>query len=114
MSVRIPKHRVPTHPGEMLVEEYLKPLGMTQAAAAKLLDISRNRLNEIIMARRGVTPDTALRLERVFGASAQSWLNLQLAWDLYHVEHGPAARAIRGLKRAAGLPEFDEALAAVG
>lgn len=63
------------------------------------IGVSFPRLNELIHAKRGVTPDTALRLERLFGMEAQFWLNLQLAWDLYHAAHSPAARAIRKIRR---------------
>ena len=67
------------------------------------LGISYVRLNEIINERRGVTPDTALRLEALFGMSAQFWLNVQLAWDLYHAMHTPDAADIRKIKRHPAL-----------
>jgi addiction module HigA family antidote len=95
---RIPTHRAPTHPGEMLREEFLVPLGVTQVAAAERLGIPLQRLNEIVRGRRGVTPDTALRLARLLGTSPEFWLNLQLAWDLYHAAHGPAAEAIEQIE----------------
>ena len=76
------KGRVSTHPGEVLLEEYLKPLGMTQAALARKLGISTNRLNEIVKGKRGVTADTALRLADHFKTSAEFWMNLQTAYDL--------------------------------
>ena len=97
--IRVPTHGPPTHPGEMLLEEFLKPLGMSQAELAKRIGVSYPRVNELVRGRRGVTPDTALRLERIFGMEAQFWLNLQLAWDLYHVTHSPAARTIRKIRR---------------
>ncbi|MBM4182832.1 MAG: HigA family addiction module antidote protein [Gemmatimonadetes bacterium] len=81
---RLPSHRPPTHPGEMLVEEFLKPLGITQSAFAVQLGVSFPRLNEVINAKRSVTPDTALRLARVTGMSADFWLGLQQDWDLWH------------------------------
>jgi len=81
--VRIPKYGPPTHPGEMLMEEFLKPLKITQSELAEKLGVSYPRVNELIHGKRGVTPDTALRLEQLFGMEAQFWLNLQLAWDLY-------------------------------
>jgi addiction module HigA family antidote len=96
--IRIPTHRPPTHPGEMLEQEFLIPLGLTQRELAKRLHISYPRLNELIHARRGMTPDTALRLERLLGVEAQFWLNLQLAWDLYHAKRGAGSKA-RGLIR---------------
>jgi addiction module HigA family antidote len=81
---RLPKNRPPTHPGEMLLEEFLRPLGMSQVDFAARLGVSFPRLNEIIKGRRAVTPDTALRLGRVFGMSAEFWLGLQLDWDLWN------------------------------
>jgi addiction module HigA family antidote len=70
------------HPGEMLQEEYLKPLGLTQAQAARQLGISLNRLNELVLGKRGVTADTALRLARRFKTTPQLWMHLQADWDL--------------------------------
>jgi addiction module HigA family antidote len=98
--VRIPTHRAPTHPGEVLREEFLAPLGVTQVAAAERLNVPLQRLNEIIRGRRGITPDTALRLARLLGTSAEFWLNLQLAWDLYHAMRaaGEAIEAIEPLE----------------
>jgi addiction module HigA family antidote len=101
--VRIPTHRAPTHPGEMLLEEFLKPLGLTQVELADRLGVSYPRVNELVRGKRDMTPDTALRLERLLGVEAQFWLNLQLAWDLYHATHSPAAHKIaqiRPLKRS--------------
>lgn len=96
--VRIPTHGPPTHPGEMLLEEFLKPMGVTQRELATRLGVSYPRINELIHGKRGMTPDTALRLERLFGMEAQFWLNLQLAWDLYHAVHSPAASQIRRIR----------------
>lgn len=87
----LPKKRPPTHPGEMLLEEFIIPLNITQTELAKRLDVSYPRLNEIINKRRAVTPDTALRLARVVGMSADFWLGLQLDWDLWHAMYGPNA-----------------------
>jgi antitoxin HigA-1 len=72
----------PIHPGEVLREEYLVPLGITPNALAGALHVSANRINDIVLKRRGITPDTALRLARYFGGDAQSWLNMQQAYDL--------------------------------
>jgi len=101
--VRIPSHGPPTHPGAMLREEFLKPLHLTQTEVAKRLGVSYPRLNELLQGKRGVTPDTALRLEALFGMEAQFWLNLQLAWDLYHAQHSPQARQIKQIKRLAAV-----------
>jgi len=97
--VRIPTHGPPTHPGRMLLEELLTPLGMSQKALADRIGVSFPRVNELVHGKRGMTPDTALRLERLFGMEAQFWLNLQLAWDLYHATRSPAAKAIRKIRR---------------
>jgi antitoxin HigA-1 len=95
---RLPTHRAPTHPGEMLLEEFLKPLGITQSAFAVRLGVSFPRLNEIVHAKRSVTPDTALRLARVTGMSADFWLGLQQDWDLWHALRSEAADEIAQLE----------------
>ena len=82
--VRIPTDRVPTHPGEMLLEEFLNPLNLTQRELASAIHVSYQRVNELVNGRRGITPSTALRLARYFDVSPAFWLNLQLRWDLYH------------------------------
>lgn len=94
---RLPSEQPPTHPGEMLLEEFLKPLGISQSAFAVRLGVSFPRLNEIIRAKRGVTPDTALRLARVTGMSADFWLGLQSDWDLWHALRSSDARQIAKL-----------------
>jgi addiction module HigA family antidote len=81
----------------MLLEEFLKPLGLTQSEFAVRLGVSFPRLNEIVRGRRGVTPDTALRLERVLGMSADFWLGLQTDWDLWHARRGKSAARIARL-----------------
>ena len=82
--VRIPTHREPTHPGEMLLEEFLRPLQMSQRELADRIHVPYQRINELVNRRRGITPATALRLAKVFGNSPGFWLNLQSRWDLYH------------------------------
>ncbi|MEX2282333.1 MAG: HigA family addiction module antitoxin [Gemmatimonadota bacterium] len=94
----LPKNRPPTHPGEMLLEEFLKPLGITQVQLADLIDVSFPRVNEIVNGKRGITPDTALRLAQLFGTTPEFWLNGQLAWDLWHAQRGPEARKIQKIK----------------
>jgi addiction module HigA family antidote len=78
----LPTERIATHPGEILLEEYIKPLGLTQATLARELGISSNRLNELVRGKRGITADTALRLARRFGTSPELWMNLQSAYQL--------------------------------
>jgi addiction module HigA family antidote len=82
----------------MLLEEFLKPLGVTQSAFAVRLGVSFPRLNEVINAKRAVTPDTALRLARVTGMSADFWLGLQQDWDLWHALHSESAAEIARLE----------------
>jgi addiction module HigA family antidote len=82
----------------MLLEEFVKPLELTQTELALRLGVSFPRLNEIIKAKRSITPDTALRLEKVLGMSAEFWLGLQLDWDLWHAINGPGAEEISKLK----------------
>jgi len=82
----------------MLLEEFLKPLRISQSAFAVRLGVSFPRLNEIIRGKRGVTPDTALRLARVLGMSADFWLGLQQDWDLWHAMRGKHAARIAGLE----------------
>ena len=94
---RLPAHRPPTHPGEMLREEFLKPLGLTQTEFAARLGVSYPRLNEIVRGKRSVTPDTALRLARVLGMSADFWLGLQQDWDLWHAMRSEEAEEIARL-----------------
>ena len=98
--VRVPTHRAPTHPGEMLAEEFLIPMGLTQRELANAIHVPYQRINEIINGRRGITPSTALRLAKFFGVSADFWMNIQLRWDLYHAQQSEATqlREIRPYK----------------
>jgi len=81
--IRVPTHRLPTHPGEMLLEGFLTPMRLTQRDLAHAIHVPYQRINEIINERRGITPSTALGLARFFDMSADFWMNLQLRWDLY-------------------------------
>ena len=82
----VPTHRAPTHPGEMLLEDFLKPLELAQRDLADAIGVPYQRVNEIVRRRRGVTPCTALRLARFLGTSPGFWMNLQLTWDLFHAQ----------------------------
>ena len=88
--VRIPTHREPTHPGEMLLEEFLRPMGLSQQDLARAIRVPYQRVNELINRRRGITPGTALRLARFFGNSRGYWMNLQLRWDLSRAQQAEA------------------------
>jgi len=89
--IRIPTKRKPTHPGEMLVEEFLNPMQITQRELATAIHVPYQRVNELVNQKRGVTPSTALRLARFFGVSADFWLNLQMRWDLYKAQDSESA-----------------------
>jgi addiction module HigA family antidote len=88
--IRVPTDRTPTHPGEMLLEEFLKPMGLTQRELAEAIHVPYQRINEIIHGKRGMTPSTALRLEKFLGMPASFWLNLQVRWDLYLAQRAEA------------------------
>jgi addiction module HigA family antidote len=84
--IRVPTHRAPTHPGEMLLKEFLEPMGLTQRDLADALHIPAQQINEIVNGRRDITPSTALRLGKFFEMSAGFWMNLQLRCDLYQAQ----------------------------
>jgi len=100
--IRVPTHREPTHPGEMLLEEFLKPMALSQRELADGIRVPYQRVNELINGRRGITPATALRLGKYFGNTPSFWMNLQLRWDLYHAQKSEAEtlRSIRRVKKA--------------
>ena len=91
----------PVHPGEILREDYLVPLGTTANALAKALNVPTARIHDIVRERRAVTADTAMRLARYFGGDARSWLNLQAAYDLRVPEIRNANRIKREIAPAA-------------
>ncbi|MFH1446608.1 MAG: HigA family addiction module antitoxin [Chloroflexota bacterium] len=84
--VHIPSNRTPTHPGDMLLEEFLIPAGLTQRELADAIHVPYQRVNDIVNGRRGITSSTALRLAKYFGNSADFWLNIQLRWDLFYAQ----------------------------
>ena len=88
----------PIHPGEILREEFMKPLNLSANALAQRLGVTTARVNEIANERRGITADTALRLARVLGMSADFWLGLQVDWDLWHAMHSSKASEIHRLE----------------
>jgi addiction module HigA family antidote len=96
-NLPIPKND-PITAGEIIEEDFRKPLGLTQAQLAAALGISRVRYSEIASGKRGVTIDTAFRLGRVFGTSPQLWLNIQLMYDIWQMQHSAAAKDIKKLK----------------
>lgn len=84
--IRVPTNRTPTHPGEMLLEEFLIPMGITQRELANAIHVPYQRINDLVNGRRGATTSTALRLAKFFGNSPDFWMNLQLRWDLYFAQ----------------------------
>ncbi|MFO7903727.1 MAG: HigA family addiction module antitoxin [Pirellulaceae bacterium] len=94
---RIPRNE-PTHPGTMLREEFLEPLGLSQSELARRIRVSFPRVNELVNGKRGVTPDTALRLSRLLGTTPDFWMNLQLTWDLWHAVNSEQAAEIEEIE----------------
>ena len=82
----IPKHRPPTSPGEILLEEFLKPNGITQTAMAEKMGVPLQRVNTLINGKRAVTAETAILLSEILGTSPEFWLNLQMKCDLYELQ----------------------------
>jgi addiction module HigA family antidote len=95
--IHVPTDREPTHPGEMLLEEFLKPLGLSQRELATAIHVPYQRVNELINRRRGVTPSTALRLAKYFGNSPDFWMLLQYRWDLWRAMRQEAG-VLAGIK----------------
>jgi len=81
--IRIPSDREPTHPGEMLREEFLVPMNISQRNLADAIHVPYQRVNELVNKKRGITPSTALRLAKFFDMSADFWLNMQMRWELF-------------------------------
>jgi addiction module HigA family antidote len=88
--VRVPKFREPTHPGEMLQEEFLVPMSISQRDLSTAIHVPYQRINEIVNGKRGITPATALRLAKYFGVTEDFWMNLQLRLDLYRAKQADA------------------------
>src|SRR5271156_3599536 len=95
----LPSHRIATHPGQVLLQEFLEPLGLTQAELARALAIPLNRVNELVRGKRGVTPETALLLAGYFKNSAEFWMNLQTAHDLTRARQEIRKHAVAALRR---------------
>ena len=91
----LPENRIPTHPGEVLLEDFLKPLGMTQVAFARHIEVPLHRVNEIIRGKRGVTPKTAWLFSQALGTSPELWLNLQRNHDLARSRPDKEIRILR-------------------
>ncbi|MBW4677411.1 MAG: HigA family addiction module antidote protein [Desmonostoc geniculatum HA4340-LM1] len=83
--MRVPKNRPPSHPGEILLKDFLEAMGISQRELADAIHVPYQRINEVVNQKRGITPSTALRLAKFFGNSSEFWLNLQQNWELYYV-----------------------------
>jgi addiction module HigA family antidote len=95
----LPENRIPTHPGEILLEEYLKPLGLSQVAFAQHVGVPLQRINEIVRGKRGVTPDTAWRFAQALGTTPEFWMSLQSNHDLARAR---PARPVQRIAQATG------------
>ncbi len=99
--MKMPTNRPPVHPGEILLEEFMKPYGMTQIEIAKRIGVSRKHISEIVNGRKGISTDIALRLSRLFGTSPELWLNGQLAWNVWHAMRGESAIRLKTIEPVA-------------
>ena len=96
--IRVPIHRAPVHPGEILLEEFLDPMGLTQRQLAEAIRVPYQRVNEIVNGRRGITASTALRLGKFFDTTPGFWMNLHQRWDLYHAKESEA-KALEAIRK---------------
>jgi len=101
--IRIPTNRLATHPGEMLLQEFLIPMGMTQKELADAIKVPFQRINQIVAGKRGITPSTALRLAKFFGMSPGFWLNLQMKCDLQTAER-TERQILKAIKQTRSQP----------
>jgi len=99
--MKMPTNRPPIHPGEILLEEFMKPYDMTQTEIAKRIGVSRKHISEIVNGRKGISTDIALRLSRLFGTSPELWLNGQLTWDVWHAIRGESACKLEAIEPVA-------------
>lgn len=94
----LPSGGPPTSPGDMLLHEFMEPCGMSQAELARRIRVSYPRVNELVNGKRSLTPDTALRLARLFGVSVEFWMTGQMLWDMWHVIYSPVAADIEKIE----------------
>lgn len=93
--IRIPTDRKPTHPGEMIREEFLVPMHISQEQLAEAIHMPYQQIDELVNQQRGVTPSMALRLAKFFGMSANFWLNLQIRWDIFEAQLAEKMNSMR-------------------
>jgi addiction module HigA family antidote len=96
--MRLPSNRRPSHPGRILLEEFLIPMNISQTELAEAIKVSFQRINTIIKGKRDITINSALRLAKFFGNSAEFWLNAQLAYDLYNEIHSKEYKEIEDIR----------------
>jgi len=101
--MRLPTHRPPIHPGEILFEEFMKPYDMNQTELAKRINVSRKHLHEIINGKKGISVDIAMRLSCLFKTSPELWLNGQMAWDIWNARHGECAESFKFIEPMAAV-----------
>jgi len=108
----LPENRKPTHPGTLLKIYFLDELSLTNVALATAIGVTPKTISELINAHAGISPEMAMRLARFFGNTEGFWLNLQMAWDLWHAKHSAKAKAINKIKPLAksALDKHDPAL----
>ena len=99
--MKMPTNRPPIHPGEILLEEFMKPYAMTQTEIARRIGVSRKHISEVVNGRKGISTDMALRLSRLFGTSPELWLNGQLVWDVWHAMRGKNAYKLEAIEPVA-------------
>jgi antitoxin HigA-1 len=92
--LEVPENRRPTLPGEIVLQEFLKPLGVTKASFARHIGVTYARLNDVVNGRRGITPDIAMRFEKALGPSAEFWLKLQHTVDIYDARHTKRTKTV--------------------
>jgi addiction module HigA family antidote len=96
--MRIPTNQPPVHPGEILLEEFLKPYGITSAELSQKIDISTEQINAVINGKSAMSTDMALRLSRLFGTSPELWLSGQMKWDIWQLLHGEQANRLEKIE----------------
>jgi len=99
--MRLPKNRPPVHPGEILLEEFIKPYGISQSEIARRTGLSRKHINEVVNGKKPIRADMALRLSRLFETSLELWLNGQMAWDVWHTMRGKNAATLKDIEPVA-------------
>jgi len=96
--MRMPTNQPPIHPGEILLEEFIKPYGITPAELSRRIGISHKEINAVINGKKAISTDMALRLSRLFGTSAELWLSGQMKWDIWHRLHGEHVDELEEIK----------------